>query len=85
MLVQQTACILAVSASIKFCSKTRPAGDAPWCSRRIVGAKVEFSLTELERRSRKNTMKALGVINEREGISEQANEDYNKIFWETSF
>jgi hypothetical protein len=25
-------------------------------------------------------MKALGVINEHEGISEQANKDYNKIF-----
>jgi hypothetical protein len=41
---------------------------------------VEFSSTELERRSRKNTMKALGVINVHDGISEQANKDYNKIF-----
>jgi hypothetical protein len=40
---------------------------------------VEFTSTELERRSRKNTMKALGVISEQGGISEQANEDYNKI------
>jgi hypothetical protein len=41
---------------------------------------VEFSSIELEGRSRKSTMKALGVINEHEGISEQANKDYNKIF-----
>jgi hypothetical protein len=52
----------------------------PRHSRRIAGAKVEFSSTELKRRSRKNAMKALGVIMEHEGISEQANKDYNKIF-----
>jgi hypothetical protein len=79
-LAQQMACILVVPASIKRYSKTRPAGDTPRHSRRITGAKVELSSTDLERRSRKNTMKALGVINEHEGIFEQANEDYNKIF-----
>jgi hypothetical protein len=79
-LAQQTACILAAPTSIKRCSKMKPAGVTPRRSCRIAGAKVEFSSTELERRSRKNTMKALGVINEHEGISEQADKDYNKIF-----
>jgi hypothetical protein len=70
--VQQTACILTVPASIKCSLKTRPARDTPRRSRRIAGAKVEFSSTELERRSRKNTMKALGVINEQgESLSKQ--------------
>jgi hypothetical protein len=37
-------------------------------------------MSELERRSRKKAMRALGIITERDGVSEQAQEDYANVF-----
>jgi hypothetical protein len=80
-LSQHTACIQATPNSFKRGTKAQPAGDTtPWHSRRIAGAKVEFSLNELETRSKKKAMQAMKIINEQEGITEQATEDYVKLF-----
>jgi hypothetical protein len=41
---------------------------------------VELSLHELETRLKKKAMRAMKIINEQEGITEQASEDYTKLF-----
>jgi hypothetical protein len=51
------------------------------CSRRIAGAGVEFHLSNLTR-STKKVMRTLNIIGETDGISQQAQDEYAKLFSE---
>lgn len=55
---------------------------APHHSRHLAGVGIEYDKQELCSRSTKQAMKALKVIGEMEGISQQAKEDYLKVFSE---
>jgi hypothetical protein len=56
--------------------------QTPRRSRRIAGAAVEFKPGDLERRSKKKVMRSLKIIGEQEGIDQQAQEEYVKLFEE---
>jgi hypothetical protein len=75
-----TASIMAAPSSFKRSTKTQLARDAPQRSRRIAGDKVEFNMSVPDTRSRKEALRAMGIIKEQEGITEQAMEDYVKLF-----
>jgi hypothetical protein len=60
--------------------KTLPLGDTPRRSRRLAGAKTEFGLNDLEKRTKKRTMRTLELMEEHEGIDQQAMDDYAKLF-----
>jgi hypothetical protein len=79
-LVQHTASILAAPNSIRRDAKQQAPGVTPRRSRRITGARAECSLNELETRSRKKDMRALSIINEQGGVTDQASEEYSKLF-----
>jgi hypothetical protein len=65
-IAQQTVSILAAPATVKRCTKTLSAGQTPRRSRCLAGVKAEFNMSELERRSKKKAMRALGIITEQE-------------------
>jgi hypothetical protein len=46
----------------------------------FAGAAVEFQLGELEARARKKVMRDLNIIGENEGITQQAQDEYAKLF-----
>ena len=71
--------LLPVPAINKRRGKTVPIGDTPRRSRRLAGAKSEFGLNDLERRSKK-AMRTLELIEEHEGIDQQALDEYAKLF-----
>jgi hypothetical protein len=84
-LAQHTTCIFSAPTSFKRSVKTTPARCTPRRSHRLAGAQVEFSTTELERRSTMKAMhalgkRALGIISEHEEVTDQAKEDYASIF-----
>jgi hypothetical protein len=54
-------------------------GQTPRRSHRIVGAAAEFKPGDLER-SKKKVMRSLQIIGEQEGIDQQAQEEYAKLF-----
>jgi hypothetical protein len=60
--------------------KTHLAGETPLRSRCLASAAVEFQLGELEVRARKKVMRALDIIGENEGITQQAQDEYAKLF-----
>jgi len=72
--------LLPVPAINKRRGKTVPIGDTPRRSRRLAGAKSEFGLNDLERRSKKKAMRTLELIEEHEGIDQQALDEYAKLF-----
>jgi hypothetical protein len=55
-------------------------GVTPRRSRRLAGADVEFQLDDLSRRSKKKAMRSLNILGENEGIDQQAQDDYAKLF-----
>lgn len=57
-------------------------GQTPRRSRRLAGVQAEFQMDELEKRSKKKAMHTLHIIDEQEGIDQQAQSDYNKLFGE---
>jgi hypothetical protein len=77
-LAQHTASILAAPNSIRHDTKTQAIGVIRRRSRIIAGARAECNLNELETRSRKKVMRALSIINEQGGITDQASEEYLK-------
>jgi hypothetical protein len=79
-IARQTVSILAVPSTVKRCTKANLAGQTPRRSCRLAGIQAEFNMSELERRSRKKAMRALGIITEQEGVTEQAQEDYANVF-----
>jgi hypothetical protein len=56
--------------------------STPWHSRRIAGAGVEFQMGEMARRTTKKVMKSLNIIGENDGVNQQAQEAYSKLFSE---
>lgn len=72
--------LLPVPAINKRRGKTLPPGDTPRRSRRLAGAKTEFGLNDLERRTKKKAMRTLELIEEHDGIDQQALDDYAKLF-----
>jgi hypothetical protein len=77
-LAQHTASIFAAPNSIRHDTKTQAIGVIRRRSRIIAGARAECNLNELETRSRKKVMRALSIINEQGGITDQASEEYLK-------
>jgi hypothetical protein len=59
---------------------SQAAGETPRRNRRLAGATVAFQLGELETRARKKVMRALDIIGENEGINQQAQDEYAKLF-----
>ena len=55
-------------------------GVTPRRSRRLAGGDVEFPLNDMNTRTRKKAMRSLDIISENEGISQQALDDYAKLF-----
>jgi hypothetical protein len=55
-------------------------GSAPRRSRRVAGIGVEFQMQDLGSRSTKRAMRTLQIITEYEGISQEAIEEYKKLF-----
>jgi hypothetical protein len=78
-LTQQATAILSAPNTIRHCTKTMSAGQMPRRSRWVAGAQVEFSVTELERRSKK-TMRTLGIIGEHDGITQLGQDEYSNLF-----
>jgi hypothetical protein len=72
--------LLPAAAIQKRRRKTLFTGEMPRCSRRLAGAAVEFQLGELEARARKKVMRALNIIGENEGITQQVQDEYAKLF-----
>jgi hypothetical protein len=72
--------LLPVPTINKRRGKTLPLGDTPRRSRRLAGAKTEFGLNDLEKRTKKRTMRTLELMEEHEGIDQQAMDDYAKLF-----
>jgi hypothetical protein len=79
-LAQHTASIMATPTSFKRSTKTVQEGQKQRRSRRIAGNQAEFSLNELDRRSKKKAMRTLNVISDHEGVSQQAQDAYSKVF-----
>lgn len=80
MLARSAGCLLPVPAINKRRCKTVPPGDTPRRSRRLAGAKTEFGLNDLDRRTKKKAMRTLELIEEHEAIDQQALDDYAKLF-----
>lgn len=78
-LAQHTASIMSAPATIKRSAKQVPPSSTPRRSRRLAGAQVEFQMDELDRRSKKKAMRTLQIINEQEGIDQQAQDEYAKL------
>jgi hypothetical protein len=78
-LTRRTSGLLAVPVN-KRRSKTLPPGATPRRSRRLAGATVEFDINDLERRTKKKVMRNLELIEENEGIDQQALSEYAKLF-----
>jgi hypothetical protein len=72
--------LLPMSVINKRRCKSQLSGATPRRSRRIAGAGVEFILDDLGRRTKKKAMRALDILDETEGISQQAQDDYAKLF-----
>uniref|UniRef100_A0A0A9H0N5 Uncharacterized protein n=1 Tax=Arundo donax TaxID=35708 RepID=A0A0A9H0N5_ARUDO len=79
-LVRHTANLLPVPTINKRRVKTMPPRQTPRRSRRLTGAQVEFKPDDLERRSKKQAMRSLQIIEEQDGIDQQAQDDYSKLF-----
>jgi hypothetical protein len=79
-LAQRAGGVLPVPAINKRRHKTLPPGDTPRRSRRIAGVETEFGLNDLERRTKKRAMRTLELIEEHEGIDQQALDEYAKLF-----
>ena len=60
--------------------KILPSSATPRRSRRLAGAKIEFGLNDMERRTKKKAMRTLELIEEHEGIDQQALDEYSKLF-----
>ena len=71
--------LLPAPAINKRRGKTLPSGATPRRSRRLAGAKTEFGLHDLERRTKKKAMGTLELIEEHEGIDQQALDEYTKL------
>jgi hypothetical protein len=50
-------------------------------SRHLAGAGVEFQIGDMSGRSKKRVMCSLKVIGESEGVNQQAQEEYARIFF----
>lgn len=72
--------LLPVPRTNKKKRSSRPPGKASRQSRRIAGKKAEFGPEDLERRMKKKAMQALDIIDEHEGIDQQALDEYAKLF-----
>lgn len=79
-LARHTAGHLPVPTINKRCTKAMPLGQTPRRSRRLAGAQVEFKPDDLDRRSKKKVMRSLEIIGEQDGIDQQTQDDYAKIF-----
>ncbi|CAO2189399.1 unnamed protein product [Urochloa humidicola] len=78
-LTQHTSSLLPVPAISNRRSKLL-LGETPRCSHHLAGADVEFQPDDYTGRSKKKAMRALKIIEEREGINQQAQDDYAKLF-----
>jgi hypothetical protein len=56
------------------------ARQTPWRSHRLAGAHEEFNMSEIERRSKKKAMHALGIITEHKVVTGLVQDDYAKVF-----
>jgi len=72
--------LLPAPAINKCRGKTLPSGATPRRSRRLAGAKIEFGVNDLERRTKKKATRTLDLIEEHEGIDQQALDEYSKLF-----
>jgi hypothetical protein len=79
-LSRQTAGLLPVPAINKRRTKTLPPGEIPRRSRRLAGAGPELWMTDMVGRSKKKVMRSLEIIIEQEGVNQQAEEEYSKVF-----
>ena len=52
----------------------------PRRSRRLTGATAEFLPDDLSKRTKKKAMRSLDILSENEGIDQQAQDDYAKLF-----
>jgi hypothetical protein len=73
--------VLPIPKSVRRQSSTPLA--VPRCSRRVAGVGVEFKIQDWGKRSKKQAMVALNIIEDNEGFSRQALDDYAKLFKNT--
>ncbi|CAD6257196.1 unnamed protein product [Miscanthus lutarioriparius] len=79
-IVQRTTGLLPVPAVSKHGSKSLPPRVCLRRSRRLAGAEADVVPTDMGGRVQKKAMRSLGIINEHEGINQQAQNDYAKLF-----
>ncbi|CAD6257334.1 unnamed protein product [Miscanthus lutarioriparius] len=79
-LSRRTASLLLVPTISKRHAKALPPGETPRRSRRLVGAVAEFQQVDWKRRSKKKVMRSLEIISEQNGVCQQAEEEYCKLF-----
>ena len=79
-LSRRTAGLLPVPTISKRRAKALPPGETPRRSRRLAGAVAEFQPVDWARRSKKKVMRSLEIISEQNGVCQQAEEEYCKLF-----
>ena len=72
--------LLPIPRTNKRKGRSRLPGEASRQSRRLAGKKVEFGPEDLERRMKKKAMQSLDILDEHEGIDQQAMDDYARLF-----
>jgi hypothetical protein len=83
-LTKQIYCILPAPVDLILKNNsTKTLAATPRCSRHIAGMGAEFDIHDLRLRFTQKIMKALKLIKDGEGISQQARNDYEKVFSET--
>ncbi|CAD6257400.1 unnamed protein product [Miscanthus lutarioriparius] len=79
-LSRRTAGLLPVPTISKRRAKALPPGETPRRSRRLAGAVAEFQPVDWARRSKMKVMRSLEIISEQNGVCQQAEEEYCKLF-----
>jgi hypothetical protein len=80
--VKQVVALLLAPTNSNKGARTLQPGSTPRHSRRVAGAGVEFLMGDMSRRSKKRVMRSLKIIGENEGVSQQAQGEYGKLFSE---
>jgi hypothetical protein len=79
-IIQCTSSLLPVAAVNRRGGKSRPPNVCLRRSRRLAGVTAEVVSEDLGGRTKKKAMKSLDIIGDQEGLNQQAQDDYAKLF-----
>jgi hypothetical protein len=81
---KKTSKILPTPRTNRICQRGRTPGAPPRRSRRIAGVEPEEVGTATTTRNKKKVMRALDIIEDSEGFSQEALDLYSKLFTQSS-